>query len=325
MASIDLNIIDRGIRGTEWTAQNTGIQAAQLDKIKESRTDNSGALNSLPTPFARFFVAKEAFRRVAEEKRHPENRAGLAYERLVSDCLDVFELLFNKKYHANKWGEDIKLVVKEWDKDKEMEELHDKVPILYNALNATYDEDISEDKLFFVVLEKEGKEYLLGASSPMTGFVTPPDMDKIDVIENNTPAVKMHGALYDGLNIKRKNKGEYFRDITLLGDRDKDFKNYMFQLFSADGLDEHYKEIRNYVRMFAMDSDIQNNYVIKTDDVLTEYNSGLVINGLQIKYNDETDIYAFFMPTLIRLPYKLNRKNFIGIEYERDEIGRDYD
>ena len=31
MASIDLCIIDRGIQGTEWTAQNTGIQASQLD------------------------------------------------------------------------------------------------------------------------------------------------------------------------------------------------------------------------------------------------------------------------------------------------------
>ena len=26
MASIDLNIIDRGIQGTVWTPQNTGIQ-----------------------------------------------------------------------------------------------------------------------------------------------------------------------------------------------------------------------------------------------------------------------------------------------------------
>ena len=327
MASIDLNIIDRGTQGTEWTAQNTGIQATQLDKIKESRTDNSGALNSLPTPFARFFVVREAFRRVAEEKRNPENHAGLAYERLVSDCLDVFELLFNKKYHDNKWGGDIKVVVKEWDKVKEMKELHDRVPILFNALNATYDEDISEDRLFFVVLEKEGKEYLLGTSSPMTGFVTPPDMDKIDVIENNTPAVKMSGELYNSLKIKRKTKGEYFRDIMLFDNRDKDFKNYMYQLFGVgvDKLDERYKEIRDYVHMFEMDLDIKKNYAIKTDDVLTENNSKLIINGLKIKYNDETDMNAFFMPTLIKLPYRLNRKNFKGIEYEHDEIGRNYD
>ena len=78
MASIDLNIINRGTQGTEWTAQNTGIQASQLDKVKEQKTDNSNALNSLPTPFARFFVAKEAFRRVAEEKRNSRNTAGMA-------------------------------------------------------------------------------------------------------------------------------------------------------------------------------------------------------------------------------------------------------
>lgn len=325
MASIDLNIIDRGIRGTEWTAQNTGLQASQLDKVKESKTDNSCALNSLPTPFARFFVVREAFRRVAEEKRHPENLAGLAYERLVSDCLDVFELLFNKKFHANQWNEEIKINIKEWERKEEMKELHDNVPILYNALNATYEEDICEEKLFFVVLEKDGKDYLLGTSSPMTGFVTPPDLDKVDIIENSTPAVKMCGELYDTLKIHRKNRGEYFRDIVLFNERDKDFKNYMFQLFSMGSLDERFKEIRNYIHLFEADLDIQNNYVIKTGEILTEYNSELIVNGLKIGYNDETDINAFFMPKLIRLPYKINRNNFIGIQYERDDSNRDYD
>lgn len=61
MASIDLNIIDRGIQGTVWTPQDTGIQATNLDKVKEQRTDNSGALNSLPTPFARFLSYKRLF------------------------------------------------------------------------------------------------------------------------------------------------------------------------------------------------------------------------------------------------------------------------
>ena len=35
MASIDLNIIDRGIQGTVWTPQDTGIQASRLDDVKE--------------------------------------------------------------------------------------------------------------------------------------------------------------------------------------------------------------------------------------------------------------------------------------------------
>lgn len=326
MASIDLNIIDRGVQGTVWTPQNTGIQASQLDKIKENKTDNSGALNSLPTPFARFFVAKEAFRRVAEEKRHPnDNYAGLAYARLVSDCLDVFELLFNKKFHENQWQGSMRVVIKEWNKEEEMKELQDRVPILYNALNSVYDEDISEQKLFFVVLEKDGKEILLGTSSPMTGFVTPPDMDKVDITKNNTPTIKMNGEIYDTLSIKRKGRGEYFRDVVLFGDRDKDFKNYMYQLFGRDNLDKRYSVLRDYIHMFSMDSDIQNNYTIKTEYILTEFNSVLVVNGLEIGYNDETDINAFFLPTIIRLPYKLNSNNYEGIRYERDESERDYD
>lgn len=94
-----------------------------------------------------------------------------------------------------------------------MKELHDRVPILYNALNSIYDEDIKEDKLFFVILEKNGKEYLLGTSSPMTGFVTPPDMDKLDVSKNNTSSIKFQGSLYESLKIDRKTNGQYFRDI----------------------------------------------------------------------------------------------------------------
>lgn len=103
--SIDLNIIDRGIQGTDWTPQNTGIQPAQLDKVKEQKTDNSGALNSLPTPFARFFVVQEAFRRVAEDKRSKilkkgadATNAGLAYSRLVSDCLDVLKFFSTRNF-----------------------------------------------------------------------------------------------------------------------------------------------------------------------------------------------------------------------------------
>ena len=69
MASIDLNIIQRGAASDfKWTAGPGRITAADLGNIGEQRTDNGGALNALPTPFARFFIFKEAFRRVLEEK-----------------------------------------------------------------------------------------------------------------------------------------------------------------------------------------------------------------------------------------------------------------
>ena len=101
MSRIDLNIVDRGIQGSNWIAEDTGLTPEHLDAVLEQKTDNSGALNSLPTPFARFFVAKEAFRRAMEEHISSKKEAGFAYRQMVSDILDVYELLFNLKYHVN--------------------------------------------------------------------------------------------------------------------------------------------------------------------------------------------------------------------------------
>ncbi len=325
MPSIDLNIIDRGTSGSEWTAQNTGLQASQLDKVKENKTDNSNALNSLPTPFARFFVAKEAFRRVTEEKRNPENGAGKAYKRLVSDILDVFELLYYKKFLENQWGDSLKIVIKEWNFDEQMKELHDKVPKLYNALKASYEEDIKDKKLYFIVLEKGGKDILLATSSPMTGFITPPDMDKSDVVKNNTPDIAFQSELYDALFISRKGGGNYFRDEILFGERDRDFKNYMFQLFGSDNIDGRYKELRDYIRLFHDDKDIIKDYTAKIGNILTESYVPLVVNGLPIGFTDEEDINNFFQPTLVCLPYRINHNNFLGITYETEPRDRDYD
>ena len=63
MSRIDLNIIDRGIKGTEWIAEDVSLTPEHLDEVMEQKTDNSGALNSLPTPFARFFVARHSVAR----------------------------------------------------------------------------------------------------------------------------------------------------------------------------------------------------------------------------------------------------------------------
>ena len=95
MSAIDLSIVSRGTAGSEWSAEKGKIDQAKLSEVSEDKTDNSSALNALPTPFARFFVVREAFRRLLDQRHDSSNEAGLAYEWLVSDCLDVFELLFN--------------------------------------------------------------------------------------------------------------------------------------------------------------------------------------------------------------------------------------
>ena len=328
MAKVDLNIVDRGTSKSEWSAEDVALTAEHLDDVMEQKTDNSGALNSLPTPFARFFVAREAFRRVNEEKLDAKKAAGFAYTQLVSDILDVYELLFNLKYHRNNtWKDGQKLELREWNSKENLDYLKAKMPVLYNSVVDYYKTDIIEDKLYFLVYTENGKEVLLACSSPITGFVTPPDMDKAILKKDNTATICFAGEQYQNLHIRRKSGGEYFRgDVRLFDKRDAEFKNYMYSmLFGTDTVDQRFKAIKEYVRSFNNDPEIRNDFRLKTTPVLTDQNDGLVINGLHIQSSDEIDINSYFTDTMIRVPYRISRETFKSVVYQNDVQGRGYD
>lgn len=327
MPRIDLNIVDRGVQGTEWIAEDVGLTAEHLDEVMEQKTDNSGALNSLPTPFARFFVAREAFRRVMEEHVNSKKEAGYAYRQLVSDILDVYELLFNMKYHKNNsWKSGEKLELREWKSKENLAYIKKHMPILFNSIDNYYKTDIEEDKLYFLVFTEEGKDKLLACSSPLTGFVTPPDMDKSQVKKDNTFRIKFSGEQYENLHIRRKSGGEYFRDIKLFEDREQDFKNYMYNvLFGSDEVHTKYKAIKEYIRSFRNDPDIRNDYKLKLANVKTDMNDDLVVNGMYFMSSDEIDINSYFTSTLIRLPYRIARDRFKTVTFQNDSNDRSYD
>lgn len=335
MARIDLNIVDRGTSGSDWIAEDVGLTAEHIDEVMEQKTDNSAALNSLPTPFARFFVAREAFRRVMEEHSNKTKEAGYAYRQLVSDILDVYELIFNIKYHRNNtWKSGEKIELREWSSQDNLAYIKKQMPILFNSIYQYYKTDIVEDKLYFLIYTEEGKEKLLACSSPLTGFVTPPDMDKSLVKKDGTTSIVFadedarigHDSKYKHLHIIRKSGGEYFREIKMFEDRDKDFKNYMYnELFGSDGVDKRFKAIKEYIISFRNDPDIRNNYKLKLTNMTTDQNNALVINGLVLKSSDEIDVNSYFTSSLIRLPYRISRDRFKSVTYQNDKSDRDYD
>ena len=328
MARVDLNIVDRGIAGSNWVAADQGLTADHLDEVMEMKTDNSGALNSLPTPFARFFVAKEAFRRATEERINKNKEAGYAYRQLVSDILDVYELLFNLKYHKNNWTDGQRIEIREWDSATNLAEISKKMPILYKSIYEYYKDDIREAKLYFVVYIYEGKETLLACSSPLTGFITPPDMDKSHIKKDNKSELIFGSKPYQALRIRRKGGGYYFIDPKprLFEDRDSDFRNYMFnKVFGEANDDRRLKEIRDYIRSFKDDPQIRNDFNPKLQPVRTDQNEDLVINSLRICSYDEIDVNSFFTSTIIRVPYRIASENFIAVQYENDLQDRDYD
>ncbi len=327
MPRIDLNIVDRGTQGTTWVAESIALTAESLDEVMEQKTDNSGALNSLPTPFARFFVAKEAFRRLHAEKINASNEAGFAYRQMVSDILDVYELLFNLTFHKNNsWKSGEKLELREWKSKDNLAVIKAKMPVFYNSIQEYYDTDINEDNLYFLVYSENGREVLLACSSPYTGFVTPPDMDKSMKKIEGVISLCFAGEQYKDLHIRRKSGGEYFRDIKPFSDREAEFKNYMFNtLFGPDDINGRYKEIKEFIRSFKLDEDIRSDYKQKLAPVKTDQNDDLVINGLHIQELNEIDVNSFFTDILIRLPYRISKENFIAVEYQNDFPQRDYD
>ncbi len=335
MSSVDLNIIQRGAASDfNWTAGPGRITAADLGNIGELRTDNGGALNALPTPFARFFVFREAFRRVLEEKNNPSKQAGHAYERLVSNCLDVFELLYRKNYHENLWkSSNISIEIKEWNYNSNLATLKEAVPILGSAVESYFNDDLGEIKLFFIVLVQDGKEYLLATSSPFTGFITPPDLDQKEVKDDDKggSARKMifAGENYHTLKpINREGSGKYFQDIQLFDKRSASFKNYMYNFLFGNGgtLDSKYNELRDYIQSFQSDPEIQSNWnSTSLAPIYSNENSIVVVNGVEIKMSNDIKSINYFSEAIIKVPYRLSSSKFQSMEYINDNPKRDYD
>ena len=337
MSSIDLNIIQRGTGSDfNWSAEYGYITSADMIKISEQRTDKGGSLNALPTPFARFFIFKEAFRRVLEHKNNPKTTAaGIAYERLVSNCLDVYELLYNLQFHQNHWkDQNRRIVIKEWKLEEDLHSLKNNVPILGSAVECYYKDDLGLDTnvLYFVILEDKDREYLLGTSSPYTGFITPPDLDRIEINVGGKIEQAFVGENYanliGGSPLKRKTVGKYFHDILLFEGRDKDFKNFMYNKMFGDGdnIDPRYTEIRNYIQSFKSDKDIKSDWSHSSlKPVVSDDNNDVTINGLSIYYNTDEDTVNYFSDILIRVPYRISSENYETLSYINDNDNRDYD
>lgn len=71
MSSVDLNIIERGLKGQEWTAEKGPITAGDLAKISEQRTNNSSALNALPDSFCSFLRCQGGFSPCPRRSQEP--------------------------------------------------------------------------------------------------------------------------------------------------------------------------------------------------------------------------------------------------------------
>lgn len=195
------------------------------------------------------------------------------------------------------------------------------MPILGRAIESYFNDDLGEKKIFFVILVQDGKEYLLATSSPLTGFITPPDMDlkcvKDDVRGGSAKKFVFVGDSYNALEatpLKRKTIGNYFHDIQLFDKRPADFKNYMYSFLFGNGgsVDDKFRELRDYIQSFKNDPDIKTNWEAgRLSSIFSNENSEVVVNGISMKTGDDLDSVNYFADAILKVPYKLCSDNFI--------------
>lgn len=328
--SVDLNICQRGLGDTKWTPRLGVVTKENLDKVKDLRTDNTSAQNALPTPFARFFLVEDAFR-ILTGARKDGTEAGLSYKRMVSDCLDVFELLYNWQYHENhRKEESYSLSFRIWD-DEALVRLKKKTPLLGEPLDKYFSDDISQERrLIFLVLQNKGKEFLLACSSPKTGWVTPPDLDKCGTTEGllKTAFVgeRYNSVVFPQIRRGSTKKGFYFRDCCTFEERSAGFKNYMIKLIDSANT-EFFGAVRGYLHSFdGRDDDIIASYSLPQKTISLENGEKLVLYGLPITCNDGLNATNFFADNIVKLPFGISSENYVT--FARDEectLGVDHD
>jgi len=189
----------------------------QRNAIKSSNVNSDNQPTSIPSPFARIALVKTAFAEVAAYGE----KALKAYQKIVSDTLDIAEIFFT----LDKWKSKGIVDVISWDRTKNLPELSNvkTQKILYKTLEAFLDSDAETynfDKMKCIyILKHKATGEMIGATSPSTLFFSSAnDMSKIDI------QLSTHKA---------------FKRIVPLCLRNWDFQKYLYTWFAVNN------EIRN--------------------------------------------------------------------------------
>ncbi len=181
-------------------------QDKQIDAIESTNPEATKEPTSIPSPFARIALAKTAFGVVSKEW----GKAPKAYQKIVSDCLDVAEIFFNYEKLKDK----VQILI--WDKDKHIKELCDNPnhKLFGNTLKMYLEQDGKEgnDPYNFSKLQciyllnyigpgKPAQLNIIGATSPSTLFFSASNdlsyVSKHIYFGNDQPFDKSFKALYE--------------------------------------------------------------------------------------------------------------------------------
>jgi len=221
--------------GNDWF-KSDGYSDNEIEAIKDPEGGNVVTLpTAIPSPFARIDLVKKAFKNICKSPKltfYEANGSVIASkedEKLVSDCLDLAELLFNYDTHR----ENIKIVV--WDKEKDLNSLKkssrkhlaysDTLSLFLNQDKKSYNFDLLT-RIYIV----KWNDKVIGATSPATLFFAS---------ANDLSHAQIHTTTNDIL-FDNKYSPLYLRD--------PEFQKYFYYLFNSNPiLKERMKEFWDYL------------------------------------------------------------------------------
>ncbi len=187
---------------------------------------------SIPSPFARIDLVKIAFKYVVDKQ---DLDGDTAYHKLVSDCLDVGQILFER----DKFKDKIK--IEKWDRNTDLEKLRTsqkpKHKLLYETLDLFIRQDgkdynLDEQPVTYII---KYNNKIIGATSPVTLFFTP---------DNDLSSVDVQFSIANG-------QDRVFDKIYMpLYQRDASYIKFLFSFFYAHSqLQGSMKEVWNYFEL----------------------------------------------------------------------------
>lgn len=209
--------------GKEWFSSDA-YSDKEIESIKDPEGGSGETLSpAIPSPFARIDLAKTAFRNInktPELKSYNSNGnvlAGRTDEKLVSDTLDLAEMLFN----SDSLRENLRIIV--WDKDAEIGKMKASSDA-HRRLAETLELYLQQDKesYNFDLLRRlyilEFNHKIIGCTSPATLFFpTANDLTHAQI------KLTKNDVLFD-------------HNYVPLYEREVDFQKYFHHLFRANPL-----------------------------------------------------------------------------------------
>lgn len=202
-----------------------------VDQVSNS-LDSGLALNAMPTPFARAEVVREAFEAIGNNFY----AAGKTYQNIVSDTLDVLEMLYNYdlyKDHIRIYKRSISSLNLP-SSSKKINDLQVNVQYLKDALmkyRACDQNNQPIDDIYVITYIDSNCEYALAMSCPDTLFFTSSRMDRTVKVDGtnsykNEYDIKIHRV---------GNPGQYLFDKPIgLTNRDMGFQDYLYHLYASN-------------------------------------------------------------------------------------------